>query len=161
METKIERERKWLLKRVPDEAYNHTTMDITQLYTEDGWRYRETVPISDTTEPTYEKLKKISVGRGINQEVNIQKITRDEFLEIYEQENVKGVRKYRHVVDGHIHTYEFDDFISCNLAILEVEDVDMDDTIVFPDWVEKEIIMEVTGNPLFSNANLAIDAKEL
>jgi len=158
MVTKIERERKWLLKRATDEAWEGDTLHILQIYTEDGWRYRRTRVNGDWV---HEKMRKTSLGRGINQEVDIQTITEEEFNKILEQDNVKGVDKLRHVVKTDHHTFEIDDFNSVDMVIVEVENVDMDDTIIFPDWLEKEIIMEVTGNPLFSNANLAIDAKEL
>jgi CYTH domain-containing protein len=38
---------------------------------------------------------------------------------------------------------------------LEIEGIDIDDAVDFPEWIEKEILMEVTGNPKFTNYELA------
>jgi hypothetical protein len=52
MKTVVEKERKWLLKRVPQKLWDEYSEKvksayIEQFYTEDGWRYRQT-NVSDT-----------------------------------------------------------------------------------------------------------------
>ena len=156
MNKKIEKERKWLLKRVPHELYDYPSLSITQFYTGDGWRYRETINLEDSN-TKYEKLRKISTGLGINQEVDIEDIDRDTFYDKLDSlENPKVIRKERFLVGYEGKTLEVDEFVGMSLCIMEVEDVEMSDKVEFPDWIQKNILMEVTGNPAFNNSNLGM-----
>ena len=160
MEHKIERERKWLLKRTTRQVWEVPSVYIEQFYDDDGWRYRHTYDHVYAKE-TFHKLKKISVGRGINHEVGIEEITNDQYYsKLEELRNPKIIRKDRYTFEHEGRKIEIDDFHDIRLLLVEVEDVGMDDTVVFPDWLENEIIMEVTGNPRFNNVNLAIRDEE-
>lgn len=155
METKIEKERRWLLKRVPDFEKMPKVLLIAQFYTEDGWRYRITID-TKTQEEKCVKLRKVAVGNGINHEIDIQDITEEDLKEVAERnEKAKWIEKTRFVYDYNGKTFEVDDFSDLDLVILEVEDVDMEDNIDFPESIKCEIITEITGQSVFSNYNLA------
>lgn len=150
--TIIEKERKWLLKQVPYHIFtNGKEVEIMQYYTDDGWRYRSTYD-NETGENTYIKLKKVKTGNGINQEVDIQEIEALEFLKGMDNPSIS---KTRHTLKVGKYTVEVDEFDSLNLCIMEIEDVDADEELDLPDWLTKEILMEVTGMEAFDNSNLA------
>jgi len=160
METKIELERRWLLKRCPDWVQESCLTDVMiyQFYTADGWRYRKIESLS-TYKSKYERTKKVSVDRGINHEIGTEKITKKDFLKA-EHDATKRIVKNRMTVEHEGRLLEFDCFNELDLVIVEVEGVTMYDTVVFPEVVEKDVLMEVTGNPVFANINLADDVVE-
>jgi CYTH domain-containing protein len=154
MEKKIEKERKWLLKKVPDAAMSSDvkSYDIEQFYTSDGWRYRKTTN-QGNGKYNFVKIKKQSIGRGVNSEVEFTKVSEREYNSVYPGDRV--INKSRHVIEHGKLKIEIDEFDSLALVIAEVEDVEINDHISFPPEIERLILMEVTGNPLFDNYNLA------
>lgn len=149
---KIEKERKFLLKRMPHQKAD-VILCISQKY-HDGYRYRETLtPKEDgSLDFCYEKLKKTRISNGVNQESEIETISREDFLEIPGDHSVS---KDRYIFSFEGKKFEVDQFYRMSLVIMEVEDVDPGEKINFPPFLEKLILMEVTGNPVFDNINLA------
>lgn len=157
MSKKIEKERKWLLAKIPTEAFDYPALHIEQFYTEDGWRYRRT-NILDSGDIKYEKLRKISIDKGINHEIDIEQIDEVEYdKKAYDNSDCHFpfIAKIRYVIPYNGKTLEIDEFDNINLCILEIEDVEVEEDIQLPDWVKKYVIMEVTGIESFSNKNLA------
>lgn len=154
MKIKVEKERKWLLKRNPEDIEFSDIFNIYQFYTEDGWRYRN-IMNEDYTMDKYEKVKKVSIEKGINNEVDFQEVTEEEFHEAQESGKIRELMKTRRVFEYEGRKFEIDEFDEFGLTILEIEDVEMSDVIKFPPEIEKLILMEVTGNSKFSNYNLA------
>ena len=160
METKIELERRWLLKGCPGWVQDNCTSDvmIDQFYTPDGWRYRKIEDLI-TYKSTYERTMKTSVERGVNHEKGTENIKKKDYLKA-QHDAIKKISKNRMTIICDGRTFEVDNFYGCNLTIVEVEGVTMHDTIVFPEVIEKDVLMEVTGNPKFSNFSLADDITE-
>lgn len=153
--TKIEKERRWLVKMVPGYILDNydEALQIEQFYTSDGWRYRRTDNMDGGVVECV-KLKKVPVERGISQEIDITTITEDEYWDKFE-ERERYISKLRYVMFFNNLKIEVDDFDNIKLVIVEVEDIDFDDTVVLPPCIEEDILLEVTGNPKFSNYNLA------
>lgn len=144
-----EKERRWLLKNKPRLKYD-AIIKITQFYI-DGYRYR----CSDNKgNLTYESLKKVAIGIGHNEEVDIKTITPTEWQEkLPAAERI--IKKVRYVKKFQNNTFEVDVLTSINLILMEIEGVEMSDVIDFPPEIQKELIMEVTGFKELSNYNLA------
>lgn len=156
---KIEKERKFILKGLPDLGVPLRRITIRQFY-KDGWRYRsEQIEHPELTEPTYMKLRKVRVSSGHNQELDIETIG---FLEFYEtrksipHNEVREIRKTRHIWEYRGKMFEVDLFINIPLIMMEVEDVEMEEKIDFPPEIERVLLVEVTGNKNFDNYNLSI-----
>lgn len=166
MEKFIEKERRWLLKRNPlndpllngCEGITFKEEGINQFYTKDGWRYRNTCNHNNyEEEEKYVRLRKVRVGVGINQEVDLEEITEAEYADTYRDENISTVevRKTRYTFEHNGRKIEIDEFIDNDLTIMEIEDVEMTDTIHLPSWLEDLVLIEITGNSKFDNINLA------
>jgi len=155
---KIEKERKFVLKALPDMGPPLKRIVIRQFY-KDGWRYRvEQVEHPELTEPMYEKLRKVKLGDGYNQELDIESIGFSEFYETRKSiphNEVREIRKTRYVWVYRGKKFEVDLFTIIPLIILEVEDVDLFEEIDFPPEIERVLLVEVTGNKNFDNYNLS------
>lgn len=150
-----EKERRWLLKSKPQLKYDDS-LYITQVYL-DGYRYRQSFSFSSGS-TSYEKIKKVSIGIGHNEEIDIEDISEKDFLEA-RKKSEKIISKIRNVYTTKKHTFEIDIFENLNLIIMEIEGVEMADKINFPEKIKDSIVMEITGLKEFSNFNLAEKTK--
>ena len=148
---KIEKERRFLLKRLPKLDYE-SRIEIVQFYI-DGYRYRRSFDCTKNR-AKYEKIKKISLGIGINSEEEIEEIPYQVFNEL-RRFGDREISKVRCIIENANHTFEIDVFYDMSLVILEIENVDIDKVIGFPPKIEDEILMEITENKNFSNYELA------
>ena len=146
----IEKERRWLLKRLPNINFNEI-IPITQFYI-DGYRYRASSQISGGD--CYEKIKKVSIGIGHNEEIEIEQISKETFFDLFANRE-RSISKQRFVFFNEKHKFEIDEFENMNLTIMEIEGIELTDIIDFPPEIEKEIIMEITGFKQLNNYNLA------
>lgn len=146
----IEKERKWLLKDRPYLKFDKSQA-ITQFYL-DGYRYRLTQDSSG--EYVAERIKKTKVSKGVNAELEINSISKEEFTELF-TDKTPFVSKIRHTYEFKDKVFEVDEFSSCSLIMLEVEDVDLGEKIEFPPEIERCIVLEVTGMEQFDNFNIA------
>jgi len=150
----VEIERRWILHNLPYEARHQVALYIEQWYHESEKgviRYRATTNTDNNDEVLFEKIIKLPVSKGINTEEHLP-IDKDKFYKELSND-MRYISKTRWVtVAGH--RYEIDVFNDSSLIILEVELNNLDE-IIFPDWLQKEIIAEITGMKEFSNYNLA------
>lgn len=145
-------ERKFLLKRFPRLEKIDNVFKIKQWYHSDGFRYRYQVEVP-INEITILKTKKTNLSKGINREEETT-LTQNEFDEI-DLSNSLYIEKTRTVVKYKKRKFEIDKYEGMNIIILEVELNDINDPIVFPKYLEKEIVYEVTGIKEFTNKKLA------
>lgn len=145
---KIEKERKWLLKRFPGKQDAFDYDFIEQIYTDD-FRYRKYT--NSTGEEKYEKIIKKRVDIGVNEEEHFP-CTKEEYLAA-RGPKVHKKRHYLHL-DNDLFA-EIDIFLNSYLMIMEVENIEIKDEINFPNYIKNCILMEVTEFPQFSNKNLA------
>lgn len=161
MENKQEQEieRKWLLKRIPLVDFDQV-IHIQQYYvTIDGkpCRIRYSSNPDETEKVTTEVIHKENIGYGHNIEHHYS-ITREEADKIIDAIPI-GDRIYVHKIrrvkyfDGY--KIEVDEFYGVTLIMMEVEVPYIEFPIVFNELVQKEILMEVTGNENFNNFNFA------
>lgn len=151
---KIEKERKFLLKRMPQIKWDES-LSIVQYYI-NGYRYRAQISGDDIRTEIFQRIKKVKTGVGINQEVGIRDMTRAEFAGILKgHPEYRKISKNRYIKNHNGKVFEVDQFANCTLIIVEVEDVEMGDQIEFPPEIQEQILMEVTGNEQFDNFNLA------
>lgn len=153
----VEIERRWILRNLPNEAMNYDILEIEQWYDETELgvvRYRSTLNRKLNYEK-YEKIIKIPVSKGINTEQDFP-IEKDEFFQVL-RNDMRHIVKTRYVFYCGI-KYEIDVFSEMNLIILEIELDDLTQNISMPEWLEREVIAEITGIKEFSNYNLAYKA---
>lgn len=146
-----EKERRWILRKKPFIEW-HKELHITQYYI-DGIRYRRTFDIAEGI-LTYEKIKKVSIAPGHNEEIDIEEIS-CEIWEGKEGQAERTISKSRFVYEANGLKFELDEFDFLNLIILEIEGVELEDKIEFPTEIQNEVVFEITGIKEFNNYNLA------
>ncbi len=157
----LEIERRWVLKNKPWELINFNKCSnillIFQYYTKNG-RFRK-VNISDS-HSNYKETKhyhtiKTYVSPGVNREQE-KEITCDEFdlaTKVYDKSIIKTRYIYYNEQNQKI---ELDYFMDSNMYIAEVELNSITEEVIFPDFIARNILVEVTGDKKWSNYNLAL-----
>lgn len=157
----VEIERKWLLLNYPQTGStlkSNDRLDIEQFYN-NGLRYRQT--IINGVARIYERIKKVNVSFGVNNELDVQKITNKEYYELLESipEKERIIISKTRILYYDINQpdlkFEVDDFYPSLLITLEVELPSIDFEFEMPKNIQSQIIMEVTGVKGFSNFDLA------
>lgn len=142
----IEIERKWLLKALPDVAFD-AVIQIEQYY-KDYLRYRKEV---NNSVETFICIKKEKLQPGVNRET-WQDCTRDDFYFNYPQDE-KPIKKTRYVLAYEGHNLEIDTFEN-GLVMMEIEVKSLSEAIQIPQIIHAQIEKEVTGDPDYSNYQL-------
>lgn len=145
-------ERKFLLKRFPKLEKINTVYQIEQWYYSDGYRYRKQFEVP-TNKLSIIRTKKTNISKGVFQEEEVS-LSPDEFNDL-DLSNSISVKKTRTVVKYKGLKFEIDKYENMNVVILEVELKDINQSISFPKYLEREILYEVTGIKEFSNRKLA------
>lgn len=159
----LEIERKFLLKNVPKFSEKIEKLIIHQIYVNVGGkivRYRMTEKVDaplDSPHRTYHVCRKKSISPGVFEEIE-DVITKDEFKKHLNKEHTYII-KTRYVYKNGGLKWEIDKYHDINLVTLEVELDDIKQKINIPEVIEEQIIVEVTGQRVFSNYNLAIQSK--
>jgi CYTH domain-containing protein len=152
MKTFKEIERKFLLKRFPRLEKINTVYQIEQWYHHDGFRYRKQIELP-TQKVVFFKTKKTNLSKGVNQEEETS-LTREEFDQL-DLSNSLHIKKTRTVIKYKGHKFEIDKYDGINIIILEIELKDLEEKIIIPKYIDKEILYEVTGIKEFSNKKLS------
>jgi CYTH domain-containing protein len=152
MKTFKEIERKFLLKRFPRLEKINTVYQIEQFYHHDGFRYRKQIELP-TQKVVFFKTKKTNLSKGVNQEEETS-LTSEEFDQL-DLSNSLHIKKTRTVIKYKGHKFEIDKYDGINIIILEIELKDLEEKIIIPKYIDKEILYEVTGIKEFSNKKLA------
>lgn len=148
-------ERRYLMKRIPTPNVDPGKFDlyiVNQFYTEDGWRYRDRLN-AFKGKSDYFKTKKKKASEGFMEEE--YEITREEF-DLANIPNLPRISKKRLVYYSDNLKFEIDQFVGMDLILMEVEIESMSYNIVFPDFIKKEILLEVTGIKELSNRRIAL-----
>jgi len=154
-------ERKWILKCLPSNIIFNEVITIQQYYVKiDGKpcriRYSSYHNDPDPENVKTEVIHKENVGYGSNIEhhYNITREEADSIIDALPIEDRIYVHKVRYVKNYDGYKVEIDNFYGVTLIMMEVEVPHIDFPIVFDELIEKEILMEVTGNKNFNNYNL-------
>jgi CYTH domain-containing protein len=150
MKKVTEKERRWLLKQLPELQWDQV-IEIIQIYV-DGFRYRCSL---EKGKLTYEKIKKVAIGIGHNEEIDVEEITLEQWQEVLPFAE-RFMQKTRYVKNQNGYKFEIDVPTKIRLVMLEIEGVEMTDIINFPVEISFYLIMEVTGIKELNNYNLAL-----
>lgn len=160
---KPENERKYILKNLPDMPHWQDKIFIEQFYvpTDEGKNKRVRYTYNLKHGSGFGKLRGIeciikeNIGVGQNLE-HIFEVTLEEAQELIGKA-IKKISKTRHVYTFNNQKFEVDLFTGLSLVMMEVELDNINDHVIVPPSIQREIILDVTelpGNP-FSNFNLA------
>jgi CHAD domain-containing protein/CYTH domain-containing protein len=148
-----ERERRFLLRRLPERARLAPALEIEQ-----GWlpgrRLRERLRwVRDGgVERFYRTIK---FGTGAERVELEEECTGEVFAALWPLTEGCRIAKRRHLVrDGEL-TWEVDAFADRQLVLAEVELADPGQAVIVPDWMAGTVVREVTGDPAYLNLSLA------
>lgn len=168
----LEIERKFLLKTINEVALSklcsHRFNIIYQYYKEvDNEIYRYRLCIIKNEEPEtkikYFKTIKKHIESFVFEELE-EEITKQEYEKaVKDIDNLKMIHKRRYIFYDKEQNlnFELDYFYHLHLIILEVELPTKETKFTIPEFFNKNIIIEVSGLPQFSNHNLAWPCSEL
>ena len=149
----LEIERKFLLSGLPEIAREAPSVRIEQ-----GWMAGETIRerlrrVSDGSGDRF--YRTIKLGTGLTRAEYEESITREMFEPLWPLTKGCRVEKRRiHLRDGDL-TWQIDVFEGRELVTAEVELPSPDAELPIPEWLAPCLVREVTGDPAFSNLNLA------
>lgn len=156
MESKIEMERKFVLKYIPELDYDEIYR-IDQYYLTDNVRFRREQRINSYVEIKYlccTKRPLVESNPCINEENTFQ-IPREMYVKVFETGKFKMVTKIRHAYKYGGFIFEIDQFANDNLILLEVEYSSENPNVEFPKEIMDSIEREVTFDKTYKNYNLA------
>lgn len=145
-------ERRFLLRQVPATAQGFATQEIEQ-----GWlpgtRLVERIrPLRDPGLPvTYRTIKSTTGALPTAPEGEVDEAL---FANIWPLTEGRRVVKRRHVVTDYGLEWEIDQFLDRELVMAEVA-VSQDAAVVVPEWLERYVVREVTGEREYTNRALA------
>ena len=172
-ESPLEIERVWLLKGMPKIPDHAESWNILQGYlpqpTPDAQMDTDshTVPVVGRIR-SIEKMNgeltythTIKRGEGLVREELERLITREAFSEAWNSTRGRRITKTRWRVTEGSYTWEIDDLQRLGIVLAEVELQASSDDPEIPKWLEPSILREVTEEPEYRNAALAIQAGHL
>jgi CYTH domain-containing protein len=158
---KLEIERKFLLKSMPDiSPVEKIKIDQWYLKNSKGTWERARTWHSDVTGESWVHTIKKSVSKGINIEDEYQ-LTREEYLEFIKrckssEFEAKFISKERWIYPQGDLKWEVDKFNHNHcLIIAEIEIPKKSFKVEIPDFIREKLIVEVTGIKQFSNRSLS------
>lgn len=149
----LEIERKFLLSSVPEIAREAPSRRIEQ-----GWMAGESIRerlrrVSDASGERF--YRTIKLGSGLTRAEYEESISREMFEPLWPLTKGCRLEKRRiQIRDGEL-TWEIDVFEGRDLVTAEVELPSPDAGLPIPEWLAPCLVREVTGDPAYSNLNLA------
>jgi CHAD domain-containing protein/CYTH domain-containing protein len=149
----LEIERKFLLNGLPDEAREAPNVRIEQ-----GWLAGETIRerlrrVSDASGERF--YRTIKLGTGLTRAEYEESISRAMFEPLWPLTEGCRIEKRRYKVFEGERLWEIDVFEGRDLVTAEVELPSPEAALELPAWLARCLVREVTGDPAFSNLNLA------
>lgn len=157
----LEIERKFLLRNVPNFKRNEIEKYlIHQIYVDVSGkitRFRMTEKmghVDEEFERTYVQCVKKPISTGVFEEIE-NEINQEIFRDMCHLDH-SYIIKTRYVYEHGGLKWEVDEYHDVKLVTLEVELDDINQEITIPKIIEREMIVEVTGQRVFSNFNLSV-----
>ncbi|MDH5197979.1 MAG: CHAD domain-containing protein [Gemmatimonadota bacterium] len=149
----VERERKFLLRRLPDAVRAAEVQEIDQ-----GWlpgeRLRER--LRRTRDGDGEHFyRTVKLGTGLERIELEEETTAHLFAALWEHTEGCRVTKRRYRIPDGAAIWEIDEFRDRELVLAEIELPRADTEVRIPDWLEPLVVREVTGEPAYLNLTLA------
>lgn len=150
----MEIERKFLLRGCPPEA-----RALPPLHIEQGWipgvALRERLRRRVAPDGTVSCWRTMKLGPA-EARIEVEEVTTPELFDaMWPLTRSARIRKVRHVLADHAHTWEIDVFLDRDLVLAEVELGDVTEPVALPAWLAPYVEREVTGEPAYFNAVLA------
>jgi CHAD domain-containing protein/CYTH domain-containing protein len=146
-------ERKYLLKGLPPAAADHPSVEIEQGYLP-GERLVERLR-RIRANGRVELVRTVKEGSGLVRLEVEETVTPEVFEALWPLTAGRRLRKRRYrVPDGDL-TWEIDRFLDRDLVLAEVELPSATADVSIPEWLRRCMAHEVTGDPAYSNAELA------
>ena len=172
-ESSLEIERVWLLRSMPKIPAHAESWNIVQGYLSQPSPDARLALDPDTVpqEGRIRAIEKkggelihthtIKRGTGLVREEFERSITRKAFLKAWEATRGRRITKTRWRVTEGSYVWEIDDLQRLGIVLAEVELQDPSDDPEIPKWLKPSILREVTREPEYRNAALAIQAGNL
>lgn len=155
-EPDVEIERKYLLSALPRLPAGATTLEIEQ-----GWipgtRILERLRCTRSPQGV-RHFRTIKLGTGIRRVEVEEEIPAELFARMWPLTDGRRIAKRRHCVPHGALLWEIDEFAGRDLVLAEIELPAVDTPVLMPPWLASVVVREVTGDPAYVNANLAIRA---
>jgi CHAD domain-containing protein/CYTH domain-containing protein len=149
----VEIERKYLLRAMPDRARGAPAHEIEQ-----GWLPGEKLQerVRRVSSPEGERFFRcVKQGAGLRRTEIEEETSREVFDRLWPLTEGRRVRKRRHLVPEGDLVWEVDDFLDRDLVLAELElPGDVEPSV--PEWLAPAVVREVTGDPRYLNATLAL-----
>ncbi len=153
----VENEHKYLMKNMP-KANPSEILHIIQWYGQyQGENVRLRKIIAEGSSATkYEFIKKVKTeaGKNLEHQILVGMPTQDQVND-FVKKATRQIMKTRHIFPTDAGKFEVDVFNTVHLIIGELEVAVLEDVVTLPDFIQNEIIMEVTYLSGFSNYDLA------
>jgi CYTH domain-containing protein len=158
---KLEMEKRWLLKRLPNVKWN-SVIDIHQFYLrekESGTNFRLRLSMDrGTGKATWVRNEKVEIRPNVSRETE-KKVKPQQALKLIQENTVeKELKKARYIYKKGNHKHEVDIINRVALVLLEIEfksEEIFNKQHKLLECFEELAICEVTGAKSFSNYNLA------
>jgi CYTH domain-containing protein len=148
---KLEIERKYLLKRLPNLRY-FKVLEITQYYLKDGSRIRQSTELNSNGKSKFYLTKKNKIRMGVYEE-DEKNISEKQFKML--SKNADSVmNKTRYVYKMRSLKWEIDVY-DIKMVTAEIELPREDFTFKMPVAIKRELIMDVTEFPQFTSRRLS------
>lgn len=163
MATKLEIERKFLLRRLPENLKYQNVLEITQFYLKDGSRIRETRDVVNDLKTNkfnikYELTRKNKLKPGVYEESE-RTISKKKFKKLREKAT-SVISKVRYVHKMGKLKWEIDKYKGIEMVTAEIEIPDQYAGFKMPAAVSNEVIMDVTEFPQFTNRSLSLKTND-
>ena len=148
-------ERKYLLRAMPVVPDDAQLRDIDQGYLP-GTRVRERVRRIRSPDGETRFYRTLKFGEGVVRTEIEEEIDASMFDGLWALTEGRRIRKRRYAVPEGDHTWEIDEFLDRDLVLAEVELAEADETADLPTWLAPVVVRDVTDEPAYTNATLAL-----
>lgn len=146
-------ERKYLLSAVPERALEVPAATLAQGYVP-GVRIHERLR-RETEAGVVRLVRTIKLGRGVERIEVEEDVDPALFERLWPLTEGARVAKHRHRVPDGERIWEIDVFTDRPLVLAEIELASADEAVVFPEWLSRYVVREVTDDPTYLNLHLA------
>jgi CYTH domain-containing protein len=149
----VEIERKFLLSGLPEIA-----REAPFTWIEQGWMAGEAIRerLRRVRDGAGERwFRTIKLGSGVARAEYEEPISREMFEPLWALTEGSRVEKRRAKIHDGGRTWEIDVFEGRELVTAEVELPSPEAELVIPEWLAPYVVREITGDPAYSNVNLA------
>ena len=147
---KLEIERRWLLRGLPESARKAPSVEIEQGYIP-GQRLVERLRRERAPGGAERYWRTVKAGVGVTRIELEDETTRAIFETMWPLTDGKRLRKRRYRVGR----WELDEFLDRELVLAELELEGEGEPVELPAWLAPLVEREVTGDPAYVNLNLA------